>query len=85
MALPARSMGLAGASTQSLLPPLWRHLDAPGVHAGDEAPDKAFFFYDVDDNNWCVLKSIYLSCSHFYLLPTQNFLSFVQFDSRRWQ
>jgi hypothetical protein len=56
------------------------------VYAGNEAPDKAFVFvYDVDDNNWCIFKSMYLSCSHFYLLPTQHFLSFVQFDSRRWQ
>ena len=41
MALPARSMGLAGACTQSLLPALWRHLNAPGVHAGDEAVQEA--------------------------------------------
>ena len=41
MALPARSMGLAGACAQSLLPALWCHLDAPGVHAGDEAMQEA--------------------------------------------
>ena len=41
MALPARSMRLAGACAQSPLPPLWCHLDAPGVHAGDEAMQEA--------------------------------------------
>jgi len=41
MALPARSMRLAGACTQSPLPPLWGNLDAPGVHAGDEAMQEA--------------------------------------------
>ena len=41
MALPARSVGLAGACTQSALPALWCHLDAPGVHAGDEAMQEA--------------------------------------------
>ena len=37
VALPARSMGLAGASAQSLLPALWCHLNAPRVHGSDEA------------------------------------------------
>jgi len=41
MPFPARSMGLAGACTQSPLPALWGNLDAPGVHAGDEAMQEA--------------------------------------------
>ena len=41
MPLPARSMGLTGASAQSLLPALWGHLDAPGVHAGNEPMQEA--------------------------------------------
>jgi len=56
------------------------------IYAGYEAPDKAFVFvYDVDDNNWCVFKSMYLSCFHCSPLPAQNVLSFVQFNSRRWE
>ena len=34
-------MCFAGAYTQSPLPALWCHLDAPGVHAGDEAVKEA--------------------------------------------
>ena len=41
MALPARSVSLAGASAQSLLPALWCHLDAPGVHGSNEAMQEA--------------------------------------------
>ena len=37
MALPALPVSLAGSCTQSPLPALWGNLDAPGVHAGDEA------------------------------------------------
>ena len=48
MALPARSMRLAGACTQSPLPPLWCHLDAPGVHAGDEAMQEADIATEVE-------------------------------------
>lgn len=48
MPLPARSMGLASASPQSLLPALWGHLDAPGVHAGDEAMQEADIATEVE-------------------------------------
>jgi len=48
MALPARSMGLAGACTQSALPPLWRHLDAPDIHAGDKAVQEADIATEVE-------------------------------------
>jgi len=41
-------MGLAGSSPQSLLPALWGHLDAPGVHAGDEAMQEADIATEVE-------------------------------------
>ena len=47
-------MGLASASPQSLLPALWCHLDAPGVHAGDEAMQEADIATEVEHGAaWC--------------------------------
>ena len=48
MALPALPVRLAGACTQSPLPALWCHLDAPGVHAGDEAMQEADIATEVE-------------------------------------
>jgi len=48
MALPALPVRLAGACAQSPLPPLWCHLDAPGVHAGDKAVQEADIATEVE-------------------------------------